>query len=105
WAALTAIERKSQFERALGFIISSTTPDINVSERDRIIKLYMEAQPSKGLAVQDVYRGYFVLDLHEEQAFAGDRTLEGCQLRYARPCALVAVNDEIASDGQLDYRD
>lgn len=105
WAALTASERKSQFERALGFIISATTPDIIASERDRIIKAYADAQPDKGLAVQNVDRSYFILDLHDEPAAAGDRTLEGCQLRYARPCALVAVNDEIASDGKLEYRD
>jgi hypothetical protein len=104
-AALTATERKSQFDRALSFIIASATPDIAPGERDRVIKAYGEAQPNKGLAVQDVYRGYFLLDLHEEQAFTGDRTLEGCQFHYARPCALIAINDEIASDGQLDYRD
>lgn len=105
WAALSASERKSQFEKALGFIISSTTPDIKADARDRIIKAYADAQPEKGLAVQNVDRGYFILDRHDDQASAGERTLEGCQLRYARPCALVAVNDEIASDGQLDYRD
>ena len=53
----------------------------------------------------DVYRGYFILDLHEEPPFAGERTLEGCQLRFARSCALIAINDEIASDGKLEYRD
>ena len=104
-AALTASERKSQFERALGFIIASTTPDLNDEERDRVVKSYAKAQPHKSIAVQDVYRGYFILDLHEEPPFAGERTLEGCQLRFARSCALIAINDEIASDGKLEYRD
>src|SRR5262245_21035437 len=105
WAALTATERKGQFERALSFIMASVTPEIAPDERERLIRAYMEAEPSKALAVQDAKRGYFLLGIHEEQAFAGDRTLEGCQLHYARPCALIAVNEEIASDGKLDYRD
>lgn len=36
---------------------------------------------------------------------AGDRTLEACQLRFAKLCALIAVNEDIMAEGQLIYRD
>ena len=105
FAALSTAERKSQFERALGLVINSTTPDMPADERKRLINAYVEGKPNKGLAVQDVYRKYFASVLHEDQDLVGDRTLEGCQLRFARPCALVAINDEVATEGQLDHRD
>jgi len=105
FAALSTAERKSQFERALGLVINSTTPDMPADERKRLINAYVEGKPNKGLAVQDVYRKYFASVLHEDQDLVGDRTLEGCQLRFARPCALVAINDEVATEGQLDHKD
>ncbi|WMT75708.1 hypothetical protein [Bradyrhizobium sp. Ash2021] len=105
FAGLTTAQRKSQFERALGLVISAVTPDMPVDERDRLIEAYMNGKSNKGLAVQDVYRGYIVSVLHEDEEAVGDRALEACQMRFAKPCALVAINDEIATDGQLEYKD
>jgi hypothetical protein len=57
------------------------------------------------LAVQPVYRQYFRSEHHEDETMAGDRTLEACQLRFAKLCALIAVNEDIMAEGQLIYRD
>jgi hypothetical protein len=105
FAALSTAERKSQFERVLGLVITSTTPNVPTDERKRVINAYIEGKPNKALAVQDVYRKYFSSVLHEDQDLVGDRTLEACQMRFARPCALIAINDEVATEGQLDHRD
>jgi hypothetical protein len=48
---------------------------------------------------------YFRSTLHEDQAVAGDRALEACQLRFVKPCALLAVNEEIAAEGELVSKD
>jgi hypothetical protein len=105
FAGLTAAERKSQFEKTLSLIITTTTPDVPADDRERLIKGYINGRPNEGLAIQNVYRRYFRSELHEDQASAADRTLEGCQLRSGMPCALIAVNEEIAEDGQLIYKD
>jgi hypothetical protein len=105
FAGLATAERKSQFEKALSLIITTATPDVAADDRKSLIKAYMDGKRNKGLAVQNVYRRYFWSELHEDQISAGDRTLEGCQLRSGMPCALIAVNDEIAAEGQLIYKD
>ena len=85
--------------------MTSTTPDLSAEERQRAIAAYLEGKPNKALAVQDVHRKYFPSVLHEDQDLVGDRTLEACQMRFARPCALVAINEEVATDGRLEFRD
>jgi len=105
FAGLTGAQRKSQFESALSLIIASTTPNVSLNERESLIRNYVDGKPNKGLAVQDVYRQYFRSELHEDHASAGNRTLEACQMRFAKECALVAVNDEIIAEGQLIYKD
>jgi hypothetical protein len=104
-AGPTTAQRKSQFEKALAVIMSTATPGIGNLSRDDLIRDYLEAKLNKGQAVQLVDGQYFRSALHEDQAVAGDRTLEACQLRYAKPCALLAVNDEIAAEGELISKD
>jgi hypothetical protein len=48
---------------------------------------------------------YFRSVLHEDYEATGDRTLEACQLRFGKPCALIAINDEIAAEGDLTTKD
>jgi hypothetical protein len=104
-AGPTTAERKSQFEKALSLIMASSTPAVPASTREVVIRDYVQAKPNKGLAVQLVYGGYFRHPSNEDHTVAGDRTLESCQLRFAKPCALIAVNDEIASEGDLTSKD
>lgn len=101
----TTAERKSQFEKALAVIISTATPQVSASVRERIIKDYVDAKPNKGLAVQLADGQYFRHPINEDQTVTADRTLESCQLRFAKPCTLIAVNDEIAAEGELISKD
>lgn len=98
-------ERKSQFEKAMSAIMASATPQVTVDVRERLIKDYVNGKPNKGQAVLVVEGRYFRSENHEDVAATGDRTLEACQLRYAKPCALLAVNDEIAAEGELVPKD
>jgi hypothetical protein len=101
----TTAERKSQFEKALAVIISTATPQVSASVRERIITDYVDAKPHKGLAAQLSDSRYFKHPINEDQTVAGDRALESCQLRFAKPCTLIAVDDEIASEGELIAKD
>jgi hypothetical protein len=104
-AGPTTAERKSQFEKALSLIMAVATPQVNTLLRDALISDYMKATANKGQAVQLVDGAYFRSVDHEAISVTGDRTLEACQLRYAKPCALLAVNDEIFSEGELISKD
>jgi hypothetical protein len=104
-AGPTNAERKSQFEKALGVIMSTATPQVSAALRERLIREYVDSKPNKGQAVQLVDGGYFRFVLNEDQATTGDRTLESCQLRFVKPCTLLAVNDEIAAEGELVSKD
>jgi hypothetical protein len=104
-AGPTSAPRKSQFDKSLNVIIASTIPDVFTDARESLIDRYLDGKPNKALAVQPVYRKYFRSELHEDQTVAGDRTLEACQLRFAKPCALIAVNEDIGAEGQLIYKD
>jgi hypothetical protein len=104
-AALTNAERKSQFERAMASIIAASTPTIFGFVRDTLIKDYLACKPNKGQAVELVKASYFRSCEHEDASVTGDRALEACQLRYGKPCALLAVNEEILAEGELISKD
>ncbi len=104
-AALTNAERKSQFERAMASIIAASTPTVFGFVRDTLIKDYLACKPNKGQAVELVKASYFRTCEHEDASVTGDRALEACQLRYGKPCALLAVNEEIVAEGELTSRD
>jgi len=59
----------------------------------------------KARAVELVGGNYLRSVDHEDFNVVGDRTLEACQLRYGKPCALLSVNDDIAAEGQLISKD
>jgi len=103
-AALTNAERKSQFERAMASIIAATTPALR-TPRDVLVKDYVACKPNKGQAVELVGASYFRSCEHEDASVTGDRSLEACQLRYGKPCALIAVNEEIVVEGELTSKD
>ena len=104
-AALTNAERKSQFERAMASIVAATTPTVFGFVRDTLIKDYVACKPNKGQAVELVSASYFRSCEHEDASATGERSLEACQLRYGKPCALLAVNEEIVAEGELAARD
>jgi hypothetical protein len=104
-AALTNAERKSQFEKAMASIIAASTPTVFGFVRETLIKDYVTCKPNKGQAVELVHASYFRSCEHEDASLTGDRALEACQLRYGKPCALLAVNEEIVAEGELATKD
>jgi hypothetical protein len=97
-AALTDSQRQLDFSKVLLEIMSSATPDITEQERRTIIARYVDSRQHRAIAVQDVYRRYFLSEGHEDGESASERTLEGCQLRFAKTCAIIAVDDDPSSD-------
>jgi hypothetical protein len=104
-AALTNAERKSQFERAMASIMAAATPAVHPTLRDTLIKDYLACKPNKGQAVELVNASYLRTCEQDDASATGDRALESCQLRYGKPCALLAVNEEIVAEGELASRD
>jgi len=104
-AALSSTERKSQFEKAMIAVMAASTPQMQSAVREKTLKEYLDAAPNKAQAVYLSEAGYWRSTGHEDPLVAGERALEGCQLRHGKPCALLAVNDEIAVDGELVTKD
>jgi hypothetical protein len=104
-AALSNAERKSQFEKAMASIMAANTPTVSGYLRDSLIRDYVACKANKGQAVELISAAYFRSCEHEDASIAGDRSLEACQLRYGKPCALLAVNEEIATEGELISKD
>jgi hypothetical protein len=105
FAGMTKTERRSEFEKALNVVLASAAPQIPAPTRWLWIKEYGDSKPNKGQAIEPVGAQPWRSALHEDQAVTGDRTLEGCQMRYGKPCALIAVNDEITAEGLLTSKD
>jgi hypothetical protein len=99
-AALSKAERKSQFEKAMVSIMAANNPSMSVQERERLVKEYTACKSHKGQAVELSNGNYFRSCEHEDSPDVGDRSLEACQLRYGKPCALLAVNEEIVGRGR-----
>ncbi|MBW7969809.1 DUF4189 domain-containing protein [Bradyrhizobium sp. BR 10289] len=104
-AGPTTAERKSQFEKAMNLIIATISPRMSERVREGVVHDYVESEPNKGQAIEPVSGGAWRSSRHEDLDAASDRTLEGCQLRYGKPCGLLALNGDIAAEGELKTRD
>jgi hypothetical protein len=98
-------ERKSEFEKAMNVIMATVMPQVSEMVRETVIKDYIESKPNKGQAIEPVNGQSWRSTGHEDLDAAAERTLEACQLRYAKPCALLAINDEMAAEGELKTKD
>lgn len=105
FAALSKAERKSQFEKAMASIIAANTPSVSAATREMLVRDYVACKSHRGQAVALATSEYFRSCEHEETADIGTRSLEACQLRFGKPCALVAVDEEIAVEGELVTKD
>jgi hypothetical protein len=105
FAGPTTAQRKLQFEKAISVVMAWATPQVSAPVRETLVRDYAEIAPNKGRAVQLVDGHYYRSGDHEDEAPIGDRTLEACQLRFEKPCALLAVNDEIVAEGELVSKD
>lgn len=104
-AGVSDAPRKSEFEKALKVVLTTVAPQTPIAAVDDRIKKYEDMQANKGLAIEPITSRFWRSQSHEDRAVAGARTLEGCQLRYGRPCALIAVNEEIVLEGPLVPKD
>jgi hypothetical protein len=100
-----ATERKSQFEKAMNVIMASVTPQLSDLQRQTLVRDYVDAKPNKAQAVEPADGHYFRSVAQEDYNVTADRTLEACQLRFGKPCALLAINDDIAAEGDLKSTD
>src|ERR1700744_1931754 len=98
FAALTDSQRQLDLVKVLSQIMSSATPDLAEQARRTIIAKYIDSRQHRAMAVQDIYRRYFLSEGHEDGEAAAERTLEGCQLRFEKPCAIVVLDDDPSSD-------
>ncbi|WGR92886.1 hypothetical protein MTX26_23480 [Bradyrhizobium sp. ISRA443] len=105
WAGVIVTPRVSVFEKALNVILATAVPQMSEALRERTVKNYEDAPANKAQAIELTSAGPWRSTNHEDQSVAGDRALEGCQLRYGKPCALIAVNEEIVAEGQLISKD
>jgi len=79
---------------------------MSAATRDTLIADYLDAKLNKAQTLEPTGRGnYWRSTQHESQEVAGDRALEACQLRFGKPCTLIAVNEEISSEGSLTTRE
>jgi hypothetical protein len=85
--------------------MASVTPHVSDSLRNTLIRDYVEAKLNKAQAVEPTNGSYFRFTNSEDYDVTGDRALESCQLRYGKPCALIAVNDEIVGEGEIAPKD
>ena len=86
-------------------IIAASMPNVGGTVINRVINDYVDAKPNKAQALELAEEHFWRSTEHENAAVAGDRALEGCRLRYGKPCALVAINEEIVSEGNLTSKD
>ena len=105
-ANLSMAPRKSELEKALSVIMATALPQMPDAARQQRIDSYEDvSRPNKGQAVELIAGQTWKSQDHEDPTVTGERVLEGCELRYAKPCALIAVNDEIVAEGGLSPRD
>lgn len=105
FAGLTTAERKSQFEKAMTLIMTSATPKTPLENRERLLRDYMNAARNKAQAIELTEGHYYRSTSHEDASVAEDRALESCQLRFGKPCALIAVNEELVAENKLVPKD
>jgi hypothetical protein len=102
-AALSTVDRRAQFEKAMAAALAKVTASTTTQER--LIKQYLAGKKNKAQAVQLEHDAFWFSPEHEDEEVAAERALEGCQLCWGgRPCALLAVNDDIV-EGELALKD
>jgi hypothetical protein len=96
-AGLASSEHQpSDLSRALNQIISVITPDLYFHKREIMVEEYEKAKINKALVVNVKKAEYWETADQDSMSVTGERTLEGCQLKFGSPCKLLAVNDELA---------
>jgi hypothetical protein len=71
----------------------AAVPSLSASFREDQVRHYDEAKPHKAQAVSLQPAGTWRSGGWESAAVAEEKALEGCQVHYGQPCALVAVDE------------
>jgi hypothetical protein len=98
-------ERKSEFEKAMNIVIATVAPNLSKTTREIVIREYLESEPNKAQVIEPTEGRPWRSPRHEDLDAAAERALEGCQLRYVKPCALLALNDQIAAEDGFKTKD
>ena len=98
----------NDFPPALLQQFAKATPALSVADSNTQVADYVAAATHKAQAVLPGTRNTWRAARRENADAAQQAALEGCQFRYGKPCAIVAVNDVIispSSDGEYVLRD
>jgi hypothetical protein len=100
FAGLAETEHQaSDLSKALNLVMSAVTPDLYFHTREMMVETYEKAAVNKALAVNIKSAEYWQTTDQDSKAVTGDRTLEGCELRFGSPCKLLVVNDDLIQSG------
>jgi hypothetical protein len=83
-----------QFEKALSLVIGAVAPQRPADQRERIVRNYVNAQGNKALAIELLSGRTYTASRYDDAGNAGERALEGCELWFGSPCALIIVNND-----------
>lgn len=103
YAGLAETEHQaSDLSKALNLVMSAATPDLYFRTREIMVETYEKATVNKALAVNVKSAEYWQATDQDSKAVTGDRTLEGCELRFGSPCKLLVVNDDLVQSGPTE---
>jgi hypothetical protein len=101
YAGLAETEHQpSDLSKALNLVMSTVTPDLYFHKREIMVDEFEKAAVNKAIAVNAKSAEYWLTTDQDSKSVVGERTLEGCMLRFGSPCKLLAVNDELVPPGQ-----
>lgn len=100
YAGLAETEHQaSDLSKALNLIMSAATPELYFRTREIMVETYEKAAVNKAFAVNLKSAEYWQTADQDSKAVTGERTLEGCELRFGSPCKLLVVNDDLIQSG------
>ena len=101
FAGLAETEHQpSDLSKALNLVMSTATPDLYFRKREIMVDEFEKAAVNKAIAFNAKSAEYWQTKDQDSKSVVGERTLEGCMLRFGSPCKLLAVNDELVPPGQ-----
>jgi hypothetical protein len=85
--------------------LATAVPSYPAQRREDMVGRYERARNHKAQAVSLQPPGTWRVDGLDNPEAAEEIALEGCQVRWGQPCAVVAVNDRVVPGGSFSVRD
>ena len=92
-AATVSADLQQNLQKA----VQKVLPAVNLAHLDSALKLYADGKDNKAIAGSRERNATWRFTNRESAYAAEQATLEGCQLFYANPCILVAVNGTVVN--------